>query len=39
MDLGEIGRKGVDWMHLAQDRNHETQRMSEEGFHSMELVS
>jgi hypothetical protein len=22
MDLREIGRKGVDWIHLAQDRNH-----------------
>jgi hypothetical protein len=21
MNLGEIGRKGVDWMHVAQDRN------------------
>jgi hypothetical protein len=21
MDLREIGRKGVDWMHLAQDRD------------------
>jgi hypothetical protein len=21
MDLGEIGQEGVDWMHLAQDRD------------------
>jgi hypothetical protein len=21
MDLGEVGREGVDWMHLAQNRN------------------
>jgi hypothetical protein len=21
MDLGEVGREGMDWMHLAQDRD------------------
>jgi hypothetical protein len=22
MDLREVGRGGIDWIHLAQDRNH-----------------